>query len=131
MGWESAHRRDGALHAGMFPSGRAGERLPGWNGIASRADSDPAGPSVSNRLLGEALVVVHIGVVFIPRAWQRPHCMPASCPMQGEAGSRGSPGARQAVPSSLGPQGDAARSLALTKPHSVLAITAYRRSTNP
>lgn len=86
---------------------------------------------MSNRLLGDALVVVHIGVVFIPRAWQRPHCMPASCPMQGEAGSRGSPGAWQAAPSSLGPQGDAARSLALTKPHSVLAITAYRRSTNP
>ena len=86
---------------------------------------------MSNCLLGDALVVVHIGVVFIPRAWQRPHCTPAICPVQGEARSQRSPGARQAAPSSLGAQEDAARSLAHTKPHSVLAITAYHCNTNP
>ena len=52
---------------------------------------------MSNRLLGDALVVVHIGVVFIPRAWQRPHCTPAICPVQGEARSQG-PGRRHPPP---------------------------------
>ena len=68
----------------MFPLGRGGESLLDWNGVASHADSDPAGPCVSNRLPGDALAVVHTGVVLISSLnqvnteGQGPHCTLAS-----------------------------------------------------
>lgn len=83
-GWESAHRRDGALHTGMFPSGRGGESLRDWNGVASHTDSDPPGPGVSNQPPGDALAVVHTGVTLISSLnqahmeGQGPHCPLAS-----------------------------------------------------
>lgn len=69
-------------HCGTGVSSQAGQSVAHWDvpiGAGrgeptslqwgqSHADSDPAGPGVSNRLPGDALVVVHTGFVLISRA---------------------------------------------------------------